>query len=107
MMPKKPGPDVIRAGYRFLGKACPRAWPVGSCSKHNLERDGDSKKSHLAPRGVKLRIPVSRTVPDAPALVPAGSCRALALRRLPAAPLSNGPGLTWDLPIAARDRRAT
>src|SRR5215510_16319022 len=39
MIAKKPGPDLIRAGYRFSEI---------SCSKHNLERDGDSKKSHLA-----------------------------------------------------------
>src|SRR5262245_14455827 len=29
-------------------KACPRARPEGSCSNNNLERDDDSKKSHLA-----------------------------------------------------------
>src|SRR5262249_21171981 len=31
-----------------FGKACPRARPEGSCSNNKPERDGDSKKSHLA-----------------------------------------------------------
>src|SRR5262249_46887009 len=31
-----------------FGKACPRARPEGSCSNNKLERDGDSKKRHLA-----------------------------------------------------------
>src|SRR5262249_28934119 len=31
-----------------FGKACPRARPEGSCSTNKLERDDDSKKSHLA-----------------------------------------------------------
>src|SRR5262245_35817944 len=31
-----------------FGKACPRARPEGSCSNNKVERDGDSKKSHLA-----------------------------------------------------------
>src|SRR5262249_38779357 len=31
-----------------FGKACPRARPEGSCSNDRVERDGDSKKSHLA-----------------------------------------------------------
>src|SRR5262245_66696869 len=39
MVPEKPGPDLIRAGYRCSEKIMP---------KHNLERDGDSKKSHIA-----------------------------------------------------------
>src|SRR5262249_42315086 len=33
-----------------FGKACPRARPEGSCSNNKVERDGDSKKSHLALR---------------------------------------------------------
>src|SRR5262245_17389695 len=36
-----------------FGKACPRARPGGSCSNNKVERDDDSKKSHLAP--VRLR----------------------------------------------------
>src|SRR5215204_2763408 len=39
MIPKMPGPDLIRAGYRFSER---------SCSNNNLERDDDSKKSHHA-----------------------------------------------------------
>src|SRR5262245_36536179 len=37
-----------------FGKACPRARPGGSCSNNNVERDGDSKKSHLALRPVGI-----------------------------------------------------
>src|SRR5262249_7162287 len=32
-----------------FGKACPRARPEESCSNNKAERDGDSKKSHIAP----------------------------------------------------------
>src|SRR3954469_24786353 len=35
MIPKKPAPDSIRGGYRFSERSC-------------SNRDGDSKKSHLA-----------------------------------------------------------
>src|SRR5262245_51613444 len=39
MIPKKPAPDLIRGGYRFSER---------SCSNNEVERDGYSKKGHLA-----------------------------------------------------------
>src|SRR5262245_5704278 len=39
MIPKKPGPDVIRGGYRLSEKIM---------LQQSLERDDESKKSHLA-----------------------------------------------------------
>src|SRR5262249_47386165 len=41
-----PGPDPGWAPV--FGNACPRARPGGSCSSNNVERNDDSKKSHLA-----------------------------------------------------------
>src|SRR5215470_8458417 len=44
MIPKKAGPDLIRAGYRLSEKACPSE----SGGHAPTKRDDDSKKSHHA-----------------------------------------------------------
>src|SRR5262249_43458729 len=46
--PEKACPGLDPGWMPVFGKACPRARPEGSCSNNKVERDGDSKKSHLA-----------------------------------------------------------
>src|SRR5215510_4628513 len=45
--PEKAWPGRDPGWVPVFGKACPPARPEGSCSKHKLDRDDDSKKSHL------------------------------------------------------------
>src|SRR5262245_25251956 len=45
--PEKAWPGLDPGWIPVFGKACPPARPEGSCSKHKLDRDDDSKKSHL------------------------------------------------------------